>query len=96
MIKLPKGVEPRWKGGVPICKGDCRCLELAGANFALLCRRVPRDFVLPDDVKALVLPALAHRMILSPRARLRDMSTEQVIQETLETLPVPGGDFAIK
>jgi MoxR-like ATPase len=57
---------------------------------------VGRDFVLPDDVKALALPALAHRMILSPRARLRDMTTEQVIQEILEVLPVPGGDFAGK
>jgi MoxR-like ATPase len=53
-----------------------------------------RDFVLPDDIKALALPALAHRMILSPRARLRDMSTEQVTREILEALPVPGGDFA--
>lgn len=52
-----------------------------------------RDFVLPDDIKALAEPALAHRIILAPAARLRDLSSEQVLKEILETLPVPGGDF---
>ena len=51
-----------------------------------------RDFVLPDDVKSLALPALAHRVILSPQARLRDLAAEHVIQEILDKLPVPGGD----
>jgi MoxR-like ATPase len=55
-----------------------------------------RDFVLPDDVKALALPALAHRVILSPRARLRDLTSEQVVQEILDSLPVPGGDMTGK
>jgi len=53
-----------------------------------------RDFVLPDDVKALALPALAHRVIPGPAARLRDVSAERVVQEVVEKLPVPGGDFA--
>ncbi|GAB4498388.1 MAG: MoxR family ATPase [Anaerolineales bacterium] len=52
-----------------------------------------REFVLPDDIKALAEPALAHRIILAPAARLRDLSSEQVLKEILETLPVPGGDF---
>ncbi len=51
-----------------------------------------RDFVLPDDVKSLALSALAHRVILSPQARLRDLAAEHVIQEILDKLPVPGGD----
>lgn len=55
-----------------------------------------RDFALPDDVKALALPALAHRVILSPRARLRNVTSEQVIQELLDTLPVPSGDLGRK
>ena len=55
-----------------------------------------RDFVLPDDIKALALPALAHRVILSPRARLRDLTSEQVVQEILDSLPVPGGDMTGK
>jgi MoxR-like ATPase len=53
-----------------------------------------RDFVLPDDIKALALSALAHRVILGPAARLRDLSAEQVLGEILDTLPVPGGDMA--
>ncbi len=52
-----------------------------------------RDYVLPDDIKALAQPALAHRIILSPSARLRDLSSEQVVMDILENLPVPGGDF---
>jgi MoxR-like ATPase len=51
-----------------------------------------RDFVLPDDVKALALPALAHRVILGPAARLRDTTSEQVVQEITKKVPVPGGD----
>jgi len=51
-----------------------------------------RDFVLPDDIKALALPALAHRVIVSPRARLREMTAENIVQSVLEELPVPPGD----
>jgi MoxR-like ATPase len=53
-----------------------------------------RDYVLPDDIKALAISALAHRIILSPSARLRDLSAEQVVTDILENLPVPGGDFS--
>lgn len=51
-----------------------------------------REFVLPDDIKALAVAALGHRVILGPAARLRDVSTEDVVQEILETVPVPGGE----
>jgi MoxR-like ATPase len=52
-----------------------------------------RDFVLPDDIKTLVKPALSHRVILGPAARLRDLSSDQVLDEILSTVPVPGGDL---
>ncbi len=52
-----------------------------------------RDFVLPDDIKALVKPALSHRVILGPAARLRDLSSDQVLDEILSSVPVPGGDL---
>ncbi len=52
-----------------------------------------RDFVLPDDIKALVKPALSHRVILGPAARLRDLSGEQVLDEIIAKVPVPGGDL---
>lgn len=52
-----------------------------------------RDYALPDDVKALVVPTLAHRVILSPSARLRDLDAEQVVTEVMGSVPVPGGDL---
>jgi MoxR-like ATPase len=55
-----------------------------------------RDFVSPDDIKALVRAALSHRVILGPGARLRDLSAEQILDEILEGLPVPGGDLMSK
>jgi MoxR-like ATPase len=55
-----------------------------------------RDFVLPDDIKALAEAALGHRVILGPAARLRDLSTGQVVEEILESVPVPGGDLTAR
>ncbi len=55
-----------------------------------------RDFVLPDDIKALAEPALGHRVILGPAARLRDLSTDQVVDEILGNVPVPGGDLTAR
>ena len=51
-----------------------------------------RDYVLPDDVKALAEAALCHRVILGPAARLRDVDEAEVIKEILSSVPVPGGD----
>ncbi len=52
-----------------------------------------RDFVLPDDIKILVKPALSHRVILGPAARLRDLSSDQILDEIISRVPVPGGDL---
>jgi MoxR-like ATPase len=49
-----------------------------------------RDYVLPDDVKRLAVPVLAHRIILNPTARMRNVSGESVVQEVLDRVPVPG------
>lgn len=53
-----------------------------------------RDYILPDDVKALVVPTFAHRLILSPAARLRDLDAEQIVNEIISSVPVPGGDLS--
>ena len=53
-----------------------------------------RDFVLPDDIKALADCALGHRVILGPSARLRDLDATQVVDELLSSVPVPGGDLS--
>ena len=52
-----------------------------------------RDYVIPDDVKEMAIPVLAHRVIVGPAARLRELSAEKIIEEILEILPVPGGDY---
>ena len=52
-----------------------------------------RDFVLPDDIKTLVVPTLSHRIILGPAARLRDLAAAQVLQDVLVKVAVPGGDL---
>ena len=52
-----------------------------------------RDHVLPDDVKALAVSVLGHRLIVSPAARLRELSSDRIVQEILASIPVPGGDY---
>jgi MoxR-like ATPase len=49
-----------------------------------------RDFVIPDDVKALAVATLAHRVIVSPAARVKNVSARTVVDEVLQSLPVPG------
>jgi len=49
-----------------------------------------RDYVIPDDVKELAHAVLAHRLILSPSARMRGLQTAQVIDGLLESVAVPG------
>jgi MoxR-like ATPase len=52
-----------------------------------------RDYVLPDDGKEMAIPVLAHRVIVGPAARLRELSAEKIIEEIVDDLPVPGGDY---
>lgn len=49
-----------------------------------------RDYVLPDDVKALAGAALGHRIIVGPAARIKDVQAEEIVQEIMNRLPVPG------
>jgi len=49
-----------------------------------------RDFVIPDDVKSLAEPVLGHRVILNPAARIRSVHSASVIEEILQSVPVPG------
>lgn len=48
-----------------------------------------RDFVVPDDVKKLVFPALEHRTRLKPEAEIEEITPQMVIQRVLEKVPVP-------
>ena len=49
-----------------------------------------RDYVIPDDVKALAEVTLAHRVIVGPAARIKDISSRTIIQDVLTSTPVPG------
>ncbi len=50
-----------------------------------------RDYVIPDDIKELAPYGLAHRMIVSPSARIKDVDATSIIREILAAVPVPGG-----
>ncbi len=49
-----------------------------------------RDYVVPEDIKALAVPVLEHRLALTPEAQLRGTSRQEVLGEVLATVPVPG------
>jgi MoxR-like ATPase len=48
-----------------------------------------RDYVLPDDVKALARPVLTHRLVMTTDARIRDRTAEEAVDEVIEHVPVP-------
>jgi MoxR-like ATPase len=66
-------------------RGTIALLKLARALAAL--RR--RDFVLPDDVKAMTVPALAHRLVLKPELWASRVTAAQVVQSLLAQVPAP-------
>ena len=55
-----------------------------------------RDFVLPDDVKLMAEPTLAHRLIISPSARIKNVTPRQVIEDALRHTPVPGARTKVR
>jgi MoxR-like ATPase len=52
-----------------------------------------RDYVLPDDIKMIAEPVLAHRVVVNPATRLKDISSMMIIEELLSNTPIPVGDF---
>ena len=66
-------------------RGSLALLKLARCRAALH----GRDFVVPDDVKAVAVPALAHRLVLRPELWVQRISAEDVVREVLETVPTP-------
>jgi MoxR-like ATPase len=75
---LRLGASPR--AGLQLLRAARAAAALAG-----------RDHVLPDDVQALAVPVLAHRLLLTPDAALARRSAEQVVDDLLGTVPVPRG-----
>ena len=52
-----------------------------------------RDYIIPDDIKALAEPALSHRIIIGPAARIKDVTARTVVRDIVTSLPVPGGSM---
>jgi MoxR-like ATPase len=68
-------------------RGSLALFRTAQARAAL----EGRDFVIPDDVKALAEAALAHRIIIGPAARIKDVSSRSIVRDIVGSVPVPGG-----
>ena len=51
-----------------------------------------RDYVIPDDVKRMAIPTLAHRLVLASTARIQEIDAKDIIQELTCRIPVPGGE----
>lgn len=64
-------------------------LNLSHASKALASTQ-NRDYVLPDDIKELAVPILAHRLTLKPEARIKNATQESVIKDILSKVAVPG------
>jgi len=73
---LALGASPR--GAIALIRAAQACAVLAG-----------RDFILPDDVKRMALPVLSHRLMLTPEARMKGQSAQQILMSALSSVPVP-------
>jgi MoxR-like ATPase len=54
-----------------------------------------RDYVVPDDVKSVAVPALAHRLILRPELWVQRVRAEQVVEECLASVPAPSAEDVV-
>jgi MoxR-like ATPase len=69
-------------------RGSLALLKLTRCRAALQ----GRDYVTPDDVKAVAVPALAHRLTLRPELWVQRVSAEDVVRERLDTVPTPAAE----
>ncbi len=67
-------------------RGSLALFRTAQARAAM----AGREYVIPDDVKALAEVTLAHRIIVNPAARIKDVSSRMIVQDSLTVTPVPG------
>ena len=69
-------------------RGSLALLKLARCRAAL----AGRDYVTPDDVKSVAVPALAHRLTLRPELWVQNISAADVVRERLDTVPTPAAE----
>jgi MoxR-like ATPase len=73
-------------------RGSLALYKTGQARAAIL----GRDYVIPDDIKALAIETLSHRLIISPSARIKNVDPRAVVQEILDSTPVPGARVRAK
>ena len=66
-------------------RGSLAVMKMARARALLS----GRDYVVPDDVKIVAVPALSHRLILRPEAWVRDVTAEGTVRALLDSVPTP-------
>jgi len=81
--RLAVGASPR---------GSLALLKLSRARAALS----GRDFVVPEDVKSVAVPALAHRLTLKPELWVQRVRGEDIVAEALATVPTPPAEDALR
>jgi MoxR-like ATPase len=81
--RLQVGASPR---------GSLALLKLSRCRAALR----GRDFATPDDVKAVAVPGLGHRLMLKPELWVQRIGGDDVVQETLEQVPTPSAEEALR
>jgi MoxR-like ATPase len=69
-------------------RGSLALLKLSRCRAALQ----GRDYVTPDDVKSVAVPALAHRLTLRPELWVQRVSAEDIVRERLDTVPTPAAE----
>ena len=69
-------------------RGALALLKLSRCRAALQAR----DFVTPEDVKTVAVPALSHRLMLRPELWVQRVRPEDVVRESLETVPTPAAE----
>jgi MoxR-like ATPase len=69
-------------------RGSLALLKLSRCKAAL----AGRDFVTPDDVKAVAVPALSHRLMLRPELWVQRVQPEDIVREALATVPTPSAE----
>jgi MoxR-like ATPase len=69
-------------------RGSLALLKLSRCKAAL----DGRDYVTPEDVKAVAVPALSHRLMLRPELWVQRIRPEDVVRESLETVPTPAAE----
>ena len=89
LVAATRGSQSTAVGASP--RGSLALLKLSRCKAAL----DGRDFVLPDDVKAVAVPALAHRIVLRPELWVQKVSAEDVVRDVLGSVPTPAAEDAV-